>query len=241
MKNLNIPAVILKSKCIGHYIDFKWSQKKRNYFLDCLGNNEELENKLSQINHKASVALTAALLEWVLCRFSGYGKAANDIEERIESLWFSCSNFENTKPQDFDLDLDFPSSGSINGPIWIALMTARMVDMHYRKGTYFIQNELSGLVLLVRHITPKKKVFDKWFDKIILELSQNYPSEYKYDVNRPEEDFYDSSSEPAICREFFFDPKFEYTASASEKAINKFIKNLDYNSNPFIYIPEKAS
>ncbi|WP_026730625.1 hypothetical protein [Flavobacterium denitrificans] len=241
MKNLNTPSIILKSKCIGHPIDFKWNKKKAEQFLDCLESNEDLEIALSHINHKASVALTAALLEWVLCRFSGYSKATNDIQERIEALWCSTINLESTNPLEFDLDLNFPTSDHINGPIWVALMTARMIDVNYRKGTYFIQNELAGLVLLVRHITPKKKVFDKWFNKIVVELGHFYPCPYKYDENRDEEDFYDSSNEPAICREFFFDSEFEYTPEASKNAVNNFINNLDFNSNPFIHISEKAS
>ncbi|MEN2415483.1 hypothetical protein [Flavobacterium mesophilum] len=242
MKNLNTPSIILKSKSIGHKIDFKWNRKKTEQFLDCLEDNEDLENALSHINHKASVALTAALLEWVLCRFSGYSKATNDIQERIEALWCSTLNPENTKPIEFDLDLNFPATGSVNGPIWIALMNARLIDVHYKKGSYFLQSELTGLVLLVRHLTPKKKVFDKWFNDIIIELSHFYPCAYTIDTNTvSDEEVYDSSNEPLICREFFFDKDFEYSAEASENAINNFVKNLDYEKNPFLNPIEKAS
>lgn len=242
MKNLNTPSIILKSKCIGHPINFKWNKKKAEQFLDCLESNGGLEIALSHINHKASVALTAALLEWVLCRFSGYSKATNDIQERIEALWHSTLYPANTKPIEFDLDLNFPATGSVNGPIWIALMNARLINAHYRKGSYFLQSELTGLVLLVRHLTPKRKVFDKWFNNIIIELSHFFPCAYNTNIDSvSDDDVYDSSDEPKVCREFFFDKDFEYSAEASENAINNFIKNLDYEKNPFLMITEKAS
>lgn len=243
MKNLqNTPQIILKSKSIGHPIDFKWSRKKMEKFLDPLEGNEELENALAQINHKGSIGLTASLLEWIYWRFTGYTKTANDTENRIEALWCSVENLEHTSPLSFDLDLDVSAAGYINGPLWVALMNVRMVDVRYRKGSYFLQSEIIGLVLLARHITPKKKVFDKWFNNTINKLNHYYHCTYSYnDIDASDEAVYDSSNEPVICREFFFDSKFEYTPEASEKAINEFIDNLDQKSNPFLHLSSKAS
>lgn len=242
MKSLRTPEIILKSKSIGHPIDFKWNRKKAEKFMDPPGENKDLEDALININHKASVALTAALLEWILCRFTGYGKATNDIQQRIEALWSSISSPENSEPLDFDPDLNVPATGSVNGPIWIALMAARMVDVRYRKGSYFIQSELAGLVLLVRHLTPKKKVFDKWFNTIIIELNHFYSCPYNHnDIDENDEEVYDSTNELKICREFFFDPEFQYSNEASETALHNFINNLDYKANPFLHLSQEAS
>ena len=243
MKNLkNVPQIILKSKCINHPIDYKWNNRKMQYFLDPLEGNEELENMLSQINHKASVGLTAALLEWIYWRFRKYTTASNDTEKRIEALWYSVANREYTMPLDFDTDLDEPTSGSIDGPMWVALMTVKMVDVRYRKGSYFLQTEIIGLVLLARHLSPKKKTFDKWFNKIINELISSFPCQYSNDkLDESDEAVYDSSAENVICRDFFFDCEFEYSVESSEKAISEFISNLDYKANPFLCIQRNAS
>ncbi|KQB40540.1 hypothetical protein [Flavobacterium aquidurense] len=243
MKNLqNTPSIILESKSIGHPIDFKWNKKKINQFLDPLERNTELENALLQINHKASMGLTAALLEWVNWRFKGYTKMTEETQKRIEAIWCSIDNVKNTKPLTFDDNFDLPAAGHINGVLWIALMNVRMIDVMYRKGSYFIQSELVGLVLLARHITPKKRVFDKWLRTIIIELIHQYPSQY-YNENLDETDeaIYDSSDESVICRNFFFDPEFQYSTEASEKAINELIHNLDTKSNQFLCFPKKAS
>jgi hypothetical protein len=242
MKNLkNVPEIILKSRCIGHRIDFKWSKKKMENLLDPLKGNEELENALAQIGHKASVGLTAALLEWVHWRFTGYTKAANDMEKRIEALWCSINNPEYSKPLDFDTDLNMPVRSCVNGPVWLALMAAKMVDVRYRKGSYFLQSEIIGLVLLARHTSPKKKVFDKWFTNIIMELTRLFPCQYQYkDIDETDEAIYDSSNEPVISREFFFDTKFKYSVDEAEKAMNNFIHNLDQKANPFLQIREMA-
>lgn len=243
MKSLkNVPQIILNSQTIGHPIDFKWSKRKMDQFLDPLEGNEELEALLSNINHKATVGLSAALLEWIYWRFTGYTTSINDTEKRIEALWCSIENQDHTSPLIFDVDLDIPASGSINGPLWVALMNVRMIDVRYRKGSYFIQNEIVGLALLARHITPKRKTFDKWFNNIVTELNRLYPCQYNYtNVDETDEAFYDSSNEPVICRAFFLDPKFEYTIEASKNAVNDFIDNLDHKSNPFLHLTKKAS
>lgn len=242
MKSLNTPEIILKAKSIGSPINFKWNKKKINQFLDPLELNKDLENALAHINHKATVGLTAALLEWIYCRFSGYTKSTNDTQQRIEALWCSIANRDNSEPLNFDLHLNAPASGSVNGPLWIALMNVKMIDVRYRKGSYFIQNEVIGLVLLARHITPKKKVFDKWFNNIINELNHLYPCPYTdNDLDETDEAVYDSSNEAVICREFFFDPEFEYSPEASENALNNFIANLDLKANSYLHLPQKAS
>lgn len=242
MKNLqNTPAIIVQSKSIGHVIDFKWNKKKIEQFLDPLEGNEELENELLKINHKAAVGLTAALLEWIYWRYSGYTKNSTDIQKRIEALWSSIDNIKNSKPLVFDTNFDISASGHVDGPLWIALMNVRMIDVMYRKGSYTLQNELIGLVLLARHITPRKKVFDKWFTKTIAVLKEDYPCQYSADIIENEDAVYDSSQEPTICRNFFFDPEFQYSTEASEKAIHELIDNLDSKTNPFLCFTKKAS
>lgn len=243
MKNLqNTPKVIAKAKSIGHPIDFKWNKKKIDYLLDPLEGIEELDDTLLQINHKACIGLTAALLEWIYWRFKGYTTPINDIEKRIEALWCSVDNIENTKPLLFDVDFDISASGHVNGPLWIALMNTRMIDVMYKKGSCLLQTELIGLILLARHITPRKKVFDKWFNRIIVKLEQEYPCQYKNDsLDQTDEAIYDSSNEPVICRDFFFDPKFEYTQEAVEKALIDFVENIDHKSNPFLKLSAKVS
>lgn len=243
MRNLNnVPKVIMESKSIGHAIDFKWTKKKIDQLLDPIERNEDLENLLMQINHKGSIGLTAALLEWVYWRFTGYTQATNDTQKRIEALWCSINDREQTNPLLFDTDFEIPASGSVNGALWIALMNVRMIDVRYRKGSYFLQNELIGLVLLARHITPRKKKFDNWFSQIVAELIHLYPCRYKnMELDETDEAVYDSSNEPVISREFFFDSEFNYTIDASENALHNFIDNLDIKANPFLDFSRKAS
>lgn len=243
MRNLNnVPKVILESKSIGHAIDFKWTKTKIDNFLDPIEGNDEIQDVLMQINHKAAMGLTAALLEWVYWRFTGYTQAANDTQKRMEALWCSVKDREHTNPLLFDTDLELPASGCVNGALWIALMNVTMIDVRYRKGSYLLQNEIIGLALLARHITPKKKTFDKWFNRTLMELIRLYPCPYNYnDLDENDEAVYDSSNEPVICREFFFDNEFKYSEEASENAIHNFIDNLDHKANPFLNFSRKAS
>lgn len=243
MKSLkNAPQIILNSKHIGHPIDFTWNKKKMEKFLDPLDENKDLEKILSSINHKATVGLSAALLEWIHWRFVGNRTSINDTEKRIEALWYSIKNPELTDPLLFDTNFDIPASGPIDGPLWAAHMAVRMIDVRYRKGSYFLQNEILGLVLLARHITPKKKNFDKWFNTIIIQLNHLYPCPYKDEnLDETDEKVYDSNNEPLICRDFFFNPKFQYTIAASEKAFHKYMQNVNHKTNPFLHLSRKVS
>ncbi|MBZ4036933.1 hypothetical protein K6T82_19345 [Flavobacterium sp. 17A] len=243
MRNLNnVPKVIMESKSIGSPINFKWTKKKINDLLDPIEGNDDLESTLMQINHKGSIGLTAALLEWVYWRFTGYTQATNDTQKRIEALWCSINDKEQTNPLLFDTDFDTPVTGSVNGALWIALMNVRMIDVRYRKGSYFLQNELVGLVLLARHITPKKKKFDTWFSETIYDLMHTHPNPYRNkELDQSDEAVYNSSNEPVISREYFFDAAFTYSSEASENAIHNFIDNLDHKSNAFLNFSKKAS
>lgn len=243
MRNLNnVPKVIMDSKSIGHVIDFKWTKKKIDELLDPLEGNDVIESLLMQINHKASMGLTAALLEWIYWRFTGYTQFTTDTQKRIEAIWCSINNREQTNPLLFDCDFDVPANGSVNGALWIALMDVRMIDVRYRKGSYLLQSEIIGLAVLARHITPKKKTFDKWFDSIIADLIRLYPCQYNYDdIDEDDEAVYDSSNESMICREFFFDAEFKYSKEACETALHNFIDNLDVKANPFLDFSRKAS
>jgi len=243
MRNLNnVPKIIVESKSIGHAINYKWTKKKINDLLDPVEGNDNLENTLMQINHKGSIGLTAALLEWIYWRFTGYTQSTNDTQKRIEALWCSINNREQTNPLLFDTDFQIPAAGSVNGALWIALMNVRMIDVRYRKGSYYLQHELVGLVLLARHITPKKKKFDNWFSEIISNLMHTHSNSYRNNkLDETDEAVYDSSNEPLISREYFFDASFKYTIEASENALHNFIDNLDIKANPFLDFSRKAS
>jgi hypothetical protein len=117
-----------------------------------------------------------------------------------------------------------------------------MIDVMYRKGSYAIQSELIGLVLLARHITPRKRVFDKWLNRTLAVLKRDYPCQYNNeDVDQDYQGIYDSWYEAVICRDFFFNPEFENSNEATEKAINELIHNLETKSNPFLCFPKRAS
>ena len=243
MRNLNnVPEVIIESKSIGHSINYKWTKKKINTFLDPIENNDDLENTLMQINHKGSIGPTAALLEWIYWRFTGYTQETHDTQKRIEALWCSLNSKEDTKSLIFDADLEISAVGPVNGALWIALMNVTIIDVKYRKGSYFLQNELIGLVLLARHITPKKKKFDKWFRNTISKLITTHSNSYINDnLDESDEAVYDSSAEPIISREYFFDSTFVYSVENTKNALDDFISNLDHKANAFLSFSKKAS
>lgn len=240
MRNFKkVPKVIQKSKCLNHMIDYKWNEKIMSRLLDPSEGNDGLDHTLNKIGHKAAIGLTASLLEWIYWRFKEYTTMSDDIHQRIEILWYSIEDPKNSKPLIFDPELDIPISGFINGPLWVALMNVRMIDVLYKKGSCMLQSELVGLVLLVRHITPKKKKFDKWLERTISKLANQFPNQ-NVQITFSEDAVYDSSGESLICREFFFEPGFTYSNEAVKLALTDFISNIDYERNPFCNNEKKS-
>lgn len=234
MKNLKkTPGIIMQSKSIGHVIDYKWTPKVMEKLIDPVEGNEELEKILNQISHKAAMGLAATTLEWVFWRFKGLSTKSEDIKDRVEAMWSSIENHESTSDLVFDVDLNFPVNGFVDGPIWVALMNVRMIDILYKKGSNFLQSEIAGLVLLARHISPKKSVFDKWFENTMKKLIQFYPNQNPQTFSELEDSVYDYSQEPTICRQFFFDADFEYDDEKSKKALLEFISNIDCKKNQY--------
>jgi hypothetical protein len=234
MKNLKkIPKIIVQAKIIDHVIDYKWTPKIMEKLIDPAGENDELDQILNKIGHKASMGLAAATLEWIFWRLKGLSTKSEDIRQRIEAMWSSIDNPDNTVDLVFDIDLDLPASGFIDGPLWVSLMNIRMIDILYKKGSNFLQSEITGLILLARHLTPKKKIFDKWMEVNIDKLIKFYPNQNLNSVSELEDSLYNYSKDPVICREFFFDPSFEYNEEASKRALENFISNINYQKNQY--------
>ncbi|KIC01817.1 hypothetical protein OA88_12110 [Flavobacterium sp. JRM] len=243
MKSLEkVPEIIREAKSVGHVIDFKWNEKIMEKLIDPAENHNKLENALESISYKASLGLTAALLEWIYWRYKSHTESSQEMKLRIEALWCSISNPEYTKPLVFDLNMDAPATGPIDGPLWVALMNVRMVDVLRRKGSYYLQSEIVGLALLARHISPKKKIFNKWLKNTLKELKHIFPCQYTYDnIKAIDEEVYNPSAEPVISRDFFFDPFYIYSAKSSETSIKDFVASLNYETNPFLCFPKEAS
>ncbi len=235
------PKIIRAAKSTNRPIDFKWNGKIMEKFIDPSENHTKLELALTGINHKASLGLSAALLEWIYWRYKNHTEASQEMKQRIEALWCSISNPEYTKPLVFDLNMNTPACGPVDGPLWVAQMNVRMIDVLRRKGSYYLQSEIVGLALLARHISPKKKIFNQWFKTTLKELTLLFPCQYSYDNLKNDEKIYNPSSEPVICRDFFFDPFYKYTEKSSEIAIQEFVARLDYEINPFLNFPNKAN
>lgn len=235
------PKIIRAAKSTNHPIDFKWNGKIMEKLIDPSENHNKLELALSGISYKASLGLSAALLEWIYWRYKNHTEASQEMKQRIEALWCSVSNPEYTKPLVFDLNMNTPACGPVDGPLWVALMNVRMIDVLRRRGSYYLQSEIVGLALLARHISPKKKIFNQWLKTTLKELTLSFPCQYSYDNLKNDEEIYNPSSEPVICRDFFFDPFYKYTEKSSEIAIQEFIAGLDYEINPFLILPNKAS
>ncbi|XKM12636.1 hypothetical protein RCS94_06315 [Orbaceae bacterium ac157xtp] len=235
---MKIPTILNHSEFLDAPLDYKWNEDTSLFYID-EADNEKVYFAFWALNHKASLGMVTALCEWIYWRvYKHINKPA--IEECIESLWASVINMDYSYK--WDATTGYVSTPT-EGPIWAMAFLMGEPVATYHEGWHFFPT-VDKLALLARHIAPNKKQFDEWFQKTLKKAASLFPSTIdhkdiakhprKYD-NVP----YDSSDEPAIPREFFFEADFDYETADNASLINQFLSNLDYANNQFLNSPEK--
>ncbi|XKM12635.1 hypothetical protein RCS94_06310 [Orbaceae bacterium ac157xtp] len=235
---MNIPTILNHSEFMDAPLDYKWDEDTSLFYID-EADNEKVYVAFWALNHKASMGMIAALCEWIYWRvYKHVGRPS--IEECIEGLWASIIN----KDYSFNWEANNEyNSTPAEGPIYAMIFSLNQLIDAYHEGWHFFIN-VDKLALLARHIAPNKKQFDEWFQKTLKKAASLFPStiDHKDIAKHPrkyDDVYYDSSDEPAIPREFFFEAGFDYETADNASLINQFLSNLDYANNRFLNSPEK--
>lgn len=184
------------------------------------------------------MGLATACSEWVFWRISKEHDMIGRVFNAIEPLWLGQID----KHYVLNWKYAAPKRDTIYANIvWIIFNSHLFIRDNYIKGDYQIQFRVMNLAMLARHVTPDKKMFDNWFSDCLERSITLFPAQYdRGEILGKIVNGYDSSDEPAIPREFYFEPGFDYEKADIDSLLEKFVDSVDFLTNDtFFFSPEK--
>lgn len=240
---LTIPKILDIPEFYDAPLDYKWNNSIEDRITTIAP--EKVIDIVVKLNHKAQVGLATAcseLIYWRLYKF--HEKNRQDLTDYItfiEAAWASIIDKLYLAVEMSPLDY---GDNKVEFVLYNTDALFRPVAKRYTNGSYFTYELVANIVAIAKHISPDKDVFDSWLIDCLKRSKVLFPAQYDVDdiiFERPiyKKMIYDSSSEPAIPREFYFTPDFDYR-TADIAAINQaYLDKLDDKNNPYLNSPEK--
>ena len=222
--------------------EIEWGIGYHDRFHDRGLTNARLFNILRKVGYKAVAGIVVALTEIIQKKLTGLFPNV-DVEQefflRINALWAAAIDPLYLKT--FKFDWKYFDENGVLSPYATNWFILRLLMGKYVESSYYVYDYPVNLSLLTRHLMPNKKVFDNWFAETLRKTAEVFPCSYDpTDLDSSYNDAdYDCSTDAPVPREFFFDPKFEYSEEAAKHTLNAFLKSLDYNNNPWLCTPEE--
>ena len=224
-------------------LSYDWSEDVFGRFLHTIEGNTRMKKVLNTMGYKASIGFAASLLKLVAIRFDGHPELTeefiNDMNKRVDSVFAAAIDPMYGRVLKYGINPKAPTEGPIHGPCWAILTKIMLLSNAYNKKSYYIHTDLVGPSLLLEHISPDKKDFQRWFAETVKKASDTFPCRYGYDGSISLKGAYDCSDDPPVPREFFFDEDFQYTPETAKQKNNAFLQSLDYRINPYLRSPEE--
>lgn len=186
----------------------------------------ELRERALGLSHRARIALTIAIAEWVVHRFD---RVSSDrlCHDYLEALWAWNIDWRHARP--FRPD-DREWQGPIRGPLELALIIPN--------DTFELVEEQSSseagpawIAQLACHVLPDPAPFLAWREGVLVRLEQHHPWVYDEHDYFLERDFRGAR----VPRELF-DLGRPYDDAKADEQIAAFVARLD-RGNPFLRDP----
>jgi hypothetical protein len=215
-------------------VDYEWTRRIGNSFQAVPGEDyPKLWDALDEISVRAAFALGVACCEWTVARLSHLIHTADAVlrieAARAATIDFRCASLP--KP----VTPKTPSGPDpIAEPLWLAQLFLTYLQDFYNKTYNGVANKgVRGstlrLVLLAKHVVPKKAGFDKWLTASLKKAKQHYPAK-KMPVQQ----------EAPVPPDFFC-PDFRWTAQAVAESQAGLLAILDPSRNPYLREAEDES
>lgn len=239
---LELPDFLINTNYEDAKLDYKWNNSIEDKITTVAP--EKVIEIVVKLNHKAQMGLATACSELIFWRLHNFGeKEGLDLSDYItfvEAAWASLISKEYLSVQMSSFPYETNKAQVV---LYNTDALFRPVAKRYTNGSYFTYELVANMVAIAKHISPDKDLFDAWLIDCLKRSEALFPAQYDVDdiiFERPtyKKMIYDSSSEPAIPREFYFTPDFDYK-SADIAALNQaYLEQLDYQNNPYLNSPE---
>jgi len=228
---------------LGVSSNYEWNKRIDDKYSIYDPEDDRLFDAISKSGQKAALACALIVFEGIVLRVSKNNDLL-DIHQWLEALWAGTIDSLYIKGLKCDYKKFRLTVDREIGPLSASIYTLSLAVKRYTSKSYYVHNRLINLLLLFRHITPDRKVFDSWLSSTLKKMATLAPCPYNYDdldlsSDSDEEEEYDSTEEIILPREFFINPGYIYTESSARAEIQQFLQSLDYQNNPYLCSPEE--
>lgn len=116
-------------------------------------------------------------------------------------------------------------SDPIAGPTYAMWKCVQFISYNYEQNNPAgVVADVPRLAMIARHICPIRTHFERWLSDVVTKSTALFP-------------FSAPALDPAIPRQFFFEPDYDYATADNAKNIRDFLSTLDYQHNEFLNSP----
>lgn len=227
-----IARAYLDPRALQTKVDYEWTRRIANKFQAVPGEDyPKLWDALEELSLRACYALGVACSEWVVARFQHLSNVA-DAELRIEAASAATIDWRYANPSEPDAPDSGPNPDPVAEPLWLAALF--LFDLHgFYVKTYEgeknqgIRGTALSLILLARHVVPKKAGFDKWLTASMRKAKAQYPAA-KSPIQK------EGNVPPA-----FFEVDFKWSEDAAAESQANILASLNPARNPYLRKPSQ--
>jgi hypothetical protein len=212
-----IADFIRRATVPDRHLSYRWDEWGNEVFLAPV--DEQLAARLQRLSQRANVALSSTTAEWIISRFASLVDLTEPLQ-CLEAAWVQQIDFQYS----WDWDLDESWKGPVKGPI---RMTIEQVSLAVEKRRDYMDPSscTAELDKLARYLIPDPGPYILWRDRILLRFEELYTVD-------PEDQLGDPVPREATDRDFDFD------LAETERLVNEFLQQVDYNDNPLLSTPD---
>jgi hypothetical protein len=189
----------------------------------------DLQERMSQLSHRANVAVCTAMAEWVVWRFE---TLSSDIlpHQYLEAAWASMVHKAYARYMEFE---DDDWRGVIRGPLRMSMEI--LIDLIWGLQDTTPGENVAWMSNLVELVLTNPQPFQEWREQCIQRLEQYYPPR----MENEDVIFSDEISLGSWVPRELFDLTQPFEPSQTRSYIERFVQTLDYTTNPFLNKPDE--
>jgi len=185
--------------------------------------DEGAYKRLEGISQRSDAALTIATAEWIVHRFATLADVTLP-RQYIEAGWAQVIDFRyGATPWDAH-GKERTWAGPVLRPIWTAMYRVQFA-LEVAKDDEAPELRAAWITRLAPYLMTDPSRYLVWLKAILTRLETLYPRDVRETLGE------------VVPREAF-DPQFPFVLEQTEALINRFLRSLDYRSNPFLASPQ---
>jgi len=227
----SIPPYIVAAAVDSRELRFKWDDWRASQDFEY--QPDEVLERLAKISLRAKITAAIGMYEWIMWRFRLVSNDPTPLQV-AEAAWCANVRRDYMVYDEFDRD-DW--MGPVRGPLWCAMTWLMPMMFLGDDNLDEWESGISYLARLANHVLPNPAVFREWLDGSINRLLELYPAVAEDPFGNLFGENEEARRGPLVPREVLATDS-EFRPDMTRSLIDRFLRTVDYRSNPFLNSPE---